>query len=570
MIMYISIVNRVQVEITWEEVWTGCDHPPFQGGPGASDGRLGHVGFVPEDDAAEEMGAEPTLTCDALLGERLRVRSGSVGFSLGTMESLGQNMPAELLFLPPSCAGDPCPGSSVIRTHSHDLASLPMQLTMPALPGGTKEQDTEEPKASAAPRGSGSHFQCDVSALGGRCCRPRFPPGTQWGPGALQEPAQGHQWQLSLAPGPERIKLGRQKRKGGWPKGKKRKPPKDLSVPRAPTTGYVIFLNEQRSQLRAKYPDLPFTEITKILAAQWAQLSQERKQRYIYEADEDKQRYIRELQAYQSSEAYRAFLRRRAAHRALCGPGAPGGELGREDLDFSAIDGTEDGDLHCRTCHQCFSSRHNKREHLLGRQHLHNLTGEFKKDSAEYLRHLEPPEEEEGRNLHKPESEEEAEGPSVIELGALAPGESFASLDLCFWQEFIWKLLKMKEFELGELRSTLERAQVEQEALQRQLAEFQGGASQQQRLEVELASLRTCGLVLEKELENLNMLLLLSCFGLQMADTDVGPAFLAGAHLVTLSQSLRPPFTELLCTTLDTGGSSGQATNLTRRTSSKP
>jgi hypothetical protein len=42
-------------------------------------------------------------------------------------------------------------------------------------------------------------------------------------------------------------------------------------------------------------------------------------QRYVYEADEDKQRYIRELQAYQSSEAYRAFLRRRAAHRALCG-----------------------------------------------------------------------------------------------------------------------------------------------------------------------------------------------------------------------------------------------------------
>lgn len=41
---------------------------------------------------------------------------------------------------------------------------------------------------------------------------------------------------------------------------------------------YVIFLNEQRSQLRARHPDLPFTEITKILAAQWAQLSQEKKQ----------------------------------------------------------------------------------------------------------------------------------------------------------------------------------------------------------------------------------------------------------------------------------------------------
>lgn len=41
----------------------------------------------------------------------------------------------------------------------------------------------------------------------------------------------------------------------------------------------------------------------------------------MYEAVEDKQRYIRELQAYQSSKAYRAFLRRRAAHKvqALCG-----------------------------------------------------------------------------------------------------------------------------------------------------------------------------------------------------------------------------------------------------------
>ncbi|XP_013001991.2 SWI/SNF-related matrix-associated actin-dependent regulator of chromatin subfamily E member 1-related-like [Cavia porcellus] len=376
-------------------------------------------------------------------------RSG--GRRAGAMQRDG-GQAAEPLFLPPGSAGDLFRGSSVIWTHSRNLASLPVQPDTMADPGDTKEQDTEEPK----------------------------------------------------------------KRKGGWPKGKKRKPSRDLSVPRAPTTGYVIFLNEQRSQLQAEHPDLPFTEITKLLATQWAQLPQERKQRYIYQADEDKQRYIRELQAYQSSEAYRAFLRRRAAHEALCG--TPGDAVESEQLDFSAIDGTGDGDLHCRTCHQCFSSRHNKREHLLGRQHLHNLTGEFEKDSAEYLRHLEPPEEEESQDLHPAESEEEAEGASVLGLGALAPGKSFASLDLRFWQEFIWKLLNMKEFELGELRSTLERAQAEQEALQRQLAEFQ---SQQQRLEVELAGLRTCGLVLQKELENLNLLLLLSCFGLQAADTVV-------------------------------------------------
>nr|XP_020020631.1 high mobility group protein 20A-like [Castor canadensis] len=315
--------------------------------------------------------------------------------------------PTDFLFLPPSGLCAPPPGSSVLRIHCPDLASLPVQHVVLADQGHPKEQDTEEPK----------------------------------------------------------------KRKGGWPKGKKRKPPRDLSVPRAPTTGYVIFLNEQRSQLRAKHPDVPFTEITKMLAAQWAQLSQEKKQRYVYEADEDKQRYIRELQAYQSSEAYRAFLRRRAAHRALCGPGTPGSEIESESLDLSVIDADENSDLYCRTCSQFFSSLHNKREHLLGRQHLHNLTGEFEKDSAEYSRFMELPEEE-GQHVNKVESEEEAE-PNARLGGGLVREESFASLDVCFWEEFICKLLRIKEFELGELRRSLERAQVEQATLQRQLMEFQ-------------------------------------------------------------------------------------------------
>ncbi|XP_073747511.1 uncharacterized protein [Callorhinus ursinus] len=363
--------------------------------------------------------------------------------------------PADPLLPPPDETGGLPPGCSVIRTHCRDPTSLPMQHIVLANQRDPKEQDTEEPK----------------------------------------------------------------KRKGGWPKGKKRKPPRDISVPRAPMTGYMIFLNEQRSQLRARHPDLPFTEITKMLAAQWAQLSQEKKQRYVYEADEDKQRYIRELQAYQSSQACRAFLQRQAAHGArtlLAGPGTPGNRLERVGLPFSALDGDEGNDLYCRTCRQFFSSLHNKKEHLLGKQHLQNLTGKFEKDSTEYLKHLEPLEKEEGQNLHKGDSEEEAEWPHPLVLGGLIPEKRFASFDLCFLQEFIFKLLKIKEFELRELRKTLERARVEQEALQRQLVEFQ---NQQQRLEVELVGLKTYGVVLEKEFENLNMVLMLSHFGLQVMDT---------------------------------------------------
>ncbi|XP_057562188.1 SWI/SNF-related matrix-associated actin-dependent regulator of chromatin subfamily E member 1-related-like [Hippopotamus amphibius kiboko] len=362
-------------------------------------------------------------------------------------------VPVEFLLPPPNGTGSLLPGSSMIQTCCRDLVSLPTRHTVLAEPGDPKEQDSEEPK----------------------------------------------------------------KRKGGWPKGKKRKPPRDLPVPRAPRTGYVIFLSEQRSPLRARHPELPFTEITKMLAMQWAQLPQEEKQRYVCEADEDKQRYIRELQAYQSSKAYRAFLRRRAAHKvqALCGTGTPGCEFESEGLDFSAIDGDENDDLYCRTCRQFFSSLHNKKEHLLGKQHLQNLTGEFEKDSAQCLKRLEPLEGEEGQSLNKGDSEEEAECCDLLPLRGLIRETSFASLDLCFLQECILKLLKIKEFELRELRKTLERAQAEQEALQRQLLEFQ---NRQQRLEVELAGLKTYGVILEKEFENLNMVLMLSHFGLRVMD----------------------------------------------------
>ncbi|XP_018583760.1 SWI/SNF-related matrix-associated actin-dependent regulator of chromatin subfamily E member 1-related isoform X2 [Scleropages formosus] len=92
-------------------------------------------------------------------------------------------------------------------------------------------------------------------------------------------------------------------KKRGWPKGKKRK--KVLpNGPKAPVTGYVRFLNERREQIRAQHPDLPFPEITKRLGAEWSRLAPLDKQRYLDEAEREKQQYARELKEYQQSEAY--------------------------------------------------------------------------------------------------------------------------------------------------------------------------------------------------------------------------------------------------------------------------
>ncbi|XP_018425477.1 PREDICTED: SWI/SNF-related matrix-associated actin-dependent regulator of chromatin subfamily E member 1-related [Nanorana parkeri] len=93
-------------------------------------------------------------------------------------------------------------------------------------------------------------------------------------------------------------------KKRGWPKGKKRK--KVLpNGPKAPITGYVRFLNERREQIRSQYPDLPFPEITKMLGAEWSTLPGQEKQRYLDDAERDKQQYMKELREYQLSETYK-------------------------------------------------------------------------------------------------------------------------------------------------------------------------------------------------------------------------------------------------------------------------
>ncbi|KAJ7311239.1 hypothetical protein JRQ81_006852 [Phrynocephalus forsythii] len=100
-------------------------------------------------------------------------------------------------------------------------------------------------------------------------------------------------------------------KRGGWSKGRKRKKTlRDSNAPKSPLTGYVRFMNERREQLRAKRPEVPFPEITRMLGNEWSKLPPEEKRRYLDEADRDKERYMRELEQYQKTEAYKVFSRK--------------------------------------------------------------------------------------------------------------------------------------------------------------------------------------------------------------------------------------------------------------------
>ncbi|KAJ4435832.1 hypothetical protein ANN_18451 [Periplaneta americana] len=163
-----------------------------------------------------------------------------------------------------------------------------------------------------------------------------------------------------------------QKKRGGWPKGRKRKPElSEMRPPKAPATGYVLYLNEKRKQ----YKDLPFPEVTKLLGNEWSKLSLEEKRIYLERAEVEKKRYREELKAYRQSDAYQSYLNKKRTKN-LQGNGT-------EESDMDATDEIEDEDneeLYCRTCDQWFSSLHNKKEHLYGRQHLQSIAGDFTKE----------------------------------------------------------------------------------------------------------------------------------------------------------------------------------------------
>lgn len=174
---------------------------------------------------------------------------------------------------------------------------------------------------------------------------------------------------------PHQIPI-KKKGRGGWPKGRKRKPELLNLPPKAPATGYNLYLNEQRSFF--KDSNLQFYEITKTIGNRWSSLTLEQKKPYLDKAEEDKKRYREELKQYRQSEAYRSYLNKKRRKR-----------LQNNVLSESDMDATDDFDeedneeLYCRTCDQWFHSLHNKREHLQAKKHLTSLAGDIHRELSD-------------------------------------------------------------------------------------------------------------------------------------------------------------------------------------------
>lgn len=172
-----------------------------------------------------------------------------------------------------------------------------------------------------------------------------------------------------------------EKKKGGWPKGKKRKDVPEIVAPKAPPTGYVTFARIRRQEIKLSHPEIPFYEVTKLLGQEWTELDSEKKQKYLDDADEAKKKYYDEMKAFKDSDAYKNVMmkkKRKISENGLSDQEAQG--------NIKACIEDEINNLYCEICDQCFTSSHNKKEHMFGKQHLQNISGEIHKQEKEVLK----------------------------------------------------------------------------------------------------------------------------------------------------------------------------------------
>lgn len=158
------------------------------------------------------------------------------------------------------------------------------------------------------------------------------------------------------------------KRKGGWPKGKKRKIKPIVTGPRAPVTGYTLYAMDRRKEIKESHPEIAFPEVTKILGQEWSTMAQDVKQKYLAAAEEDKKRYREELKAYKSSDTYQETVRKKMLANGEMA------SLGESNDILNCDEGNSD-ELHCKVCNLYFNNLHNKREHMYGKVHIQNVAG---------------------------------------------------------------------------------------------------------------------------------------------------------------------------------------------------
>ena len=82
--------------------------------------------------------------------------------------------------------------------------------------------------------------------------------------------------------------------------GKRKRAKKAVDAPKGASSSYIIFGSVARQKILQESPNLPITEVSKIIGAQWRVISPEEKAKYEALSTADKERYQREMQQYRA------------------------------------------------------------------------------------------------------------------------------------------------------------------------------------------------------------------------------------------------------------------------------
>lgn len=94
-------------------------------------------------------------------------------------------------------------------------------------------------------------------------------------------------------------------------KGKKAKPPKDPNAPKRPSTGFFLFVEEKRAEVKASLPPEQrnkVTIVTKKCGDMWRdEANKAAKEEYQARAAKLKEKYKEDLKAYQQTAEYKEY-----------------------------------------------------------------------------------------------------------------------------------------------------------------------------------------------------------------------------------------------------------------------
>ncbi|KAI7860664.1 hypothetical protein BDC45DRAFT_1805 [Circinella umbellata] len=85
------------------------------------------------------------------------------------------------------------------------------------------------------------------------------------------------------------------------PRGRKKKRHRHPTAPKHPMSGFLFFLAAVRPEVARQYPGSTVGPISKVIASQWRDMTDEDRIPWLQMAEEDKARYAREMRVYTAS-----------------------------------------------------------------------------------------------------------------------------------------------------------------------------------------------------------------------------------------------------------------------------